>query len=310
MTGLFSPSGFTLEQSTAYHNVNRSMWRGIATLLAARPDGGDLTALNTLLARADLMAAYLTAPTGAMVPIGDALVGAPVATSSHPHLGVTDRVGGVAAWRWSWTDPATSFWTQRFGPKVSAHGHFDHTAVTWNTLGLSVLTDPGWFSYDARNPLVVWQKTPAAHNLAVPVRASVTNHGATLVSLSRSGAVDTSVLRSKMFSIPVTRTTRVNNSAHSLTVTDAAAGAFVQHFHLALGWVPSWRTARTVSFVNGHHRLTISVDHPGATLTVKRGARSPVAGWTFPTFEQALPSVEVQVTGKSALSTRLVVTTT
>jgi Heparinase II/III-like protein len=284
------------------------MWHGVSTLLDAQPSHADLSALTAQLARADAVVAHLTDPTGATVAIGD---GWPVRTDPpvvQKTLGLTSRVDGLAAWRWSWTDPTTTYWTDHFGPKRIAHGHYDHTSFTFTTLGVPIVVDPGDYSYDLSRRLAAWQSSPAAHNVAVPLGAKLTNKGSSLIAFRRTGQIDRLALRSTMFSTPVTRVLTVDNAHHRVTVTDQAAGrTLTAHLHLAAGWRYSSRTARSMSFVRGNTRLVITAP-AGTALTYRVGRTAPLCGWVFTSLERATRAIEILATGFSAVTTNLTVT--
>jgi hypothetical protein len=313
MRDVFSPGGFSYEQSTAYHDFNRSLWHGVVGRLPAAPGGASSAALRTLLAAADAMTSFLTDPRGVEVPLGDGWVSAPTGPPArHPAaVGTTDVRGGVAAWRWSWSDRRTTYYTVRFGPPRRGHGHDDATAVTWGTLGVPVLVDPGDYTADRSLALEAWQSSPQAHNLAMPAGARIVGGASPLLSRTRTGSVDVLRVRSGLFSVPVTRTLRVDDHRHSATVTDAGSGTLTEHFHLDPSWRPSVRryTRSTVTwwFSNGHQRLALILPRSGVTVVVRRGGTAPLAGWVFPAFEVSVPALEVLVVGRASVSSTWVV---
>jgi hypothetical protein len=317
LRGLFSPAGFTFEQSTAYLDFNAKMWETTLLDLAERPDAPDLTQARALVRQARVMEQYLTTPQGALTRIGDGDPVRPPVLANHRFLGVADRVGGVAANRWSWSDPTTTHYVVRFGPPQRGHGHLDHGSVTFSTLGVPVLVHPGYYSYatsrrwgcTGADALGCYARGPLGANVAYP-----TAHGALaapssspLISMTRTGKVDSLVLVDNTFTTPIRRTLRIDDAHHAVTVTDTSSVSLTQRFHLDRAWVFASRTNRSLSFRNGARRLTVSVASRGIALNVFRGSTRNLAGWYFPSYGTAVSSYEVVVSGGRSVASTLTV---
>ena len=304
--GVFSPAGFSLEQSTSYLDMNVSLWRRTLDMLEDRPHPIDLRPARATLAQAGLMEQYLTTPQGSMVRIGDGDPVRPWPVVPHRFLGVLDRAGGVAANRWSWTDPRTSFYAVRFGLSQRAHGHDDHGSLLYSTLGVPVLVHPGTFLYSTKQmwgctggtSLACYARGPLGANVAYPTKGGVLARLATssLTSLTRAGAVDTIRLVDRQFTTPIARSVRVDDRQHTLAVTDTATVSLSQRFHLDPAWTYTGRTNRSVSFRDGERRLTVALATPGA-VNVFRGSYRSLAGWYFPSYGVMATSYEVVTSG-------------
>jgi hypothetical protein len=105
--------------------------------------------------------------------------------ASTCHLGGSNRVlkddqTGWIIGRWSWTDPATSYYTIRYGPPRYGHGHHDRAGgVTWTTKGVRVLVGPGAFTYEAASSYAQYQKNPQGQNVPIPAGAETGNGAST-----------------------------------------------------------------------------------------------------------------------------------
>jgi hypothetical protein len=310
--GVFSPAGFSLEQSTSYLDVNVDLWSRALDMLADEPSAPDLRGARIRLARAVLMEQYLTDPQGHVVRIGDGDPVALQAVRAHRYLGVVDTVGGVASNRWSWTDPGTSFYVVRFGPAQRDHGHLDHCSILYSTLGVPVLVHPGAYVYGTKQMWgcsgptgrACYGRGPLGANVAYPTTHGVLRaHAASpLVSLTRSGSVDTIRLVDDEFTTPIRRTARVDDRNHTLTVTDSATVRLSQRFHLDPRWDYVGRTNRSVSFRDGARRLTVSFPSAGAVVNVYRGSIPRMAGWYFPSYGCITSANEIVASGGRTLT--------
>jgi hypothetical protein len=307
---LFSPLGFSLEQSSDYLASNVVLWSQAQAQLADDPlaDAAARTRLDTVVAAARRMTAHLVDPTGHTAAVGDGSPRAIARPTAQSRLWLRDDVGGISVGRWSWTDAATSWWTMRHGPPTVMHGHHDQGSVEWSTLGLPVLVDPGSYSYDRTDPLVAWQSSAAAHNVAVPRGVNASSLGAPVVSQTRSGRTDRIVVKNGTWRRAVTVTAVVDDAAHRLTLTSSVAAGFATHLHLAPAWTYHHVRGRTWVFVSATRVLTITSTTPVASARVLRGSSSPVGGWVFPAFGTQLPAAELVVSATGTQTLLLTVT--
>ena len=322
MKTLFSPTGFTYEQSSMYHLVHLSTWALLRQNLGQALSKKAYASLDDILGKARTARDFLTSPTGLFVSLGDGqsqTLAAPVRRSKYMYL---DRDSGLASARWSWTDPDTTWYTVRFGPKRSLHGHYDHGSVTWQTLGTPVLIDPGSYTYDNTNSLWSWQRSARAHNSTTPSQATLAYRASPLTQMSRNGQIDTVRVTNNTFTARTNRMLRLDNKNHSLTVQDDTVGEFTQHFHFDPCWslteplplptptpqiVPALDappTAVTVTLQCGLKRLTVS-SSAGAVFESLTGSLDPIGGWIFPAFEQKTAGLELLITGTSKITTVL-----
>jgi hypothetical protein len=305
----FSPFGFTYEQSTDYHDVNVREWTNAAAIMAA--DQAVPAATNEVIA-AELQAARrigqaLVDPAGHTAAIGDshpALVTRPVAQRT---LVARDDPGGVAVGRWSWTDPSTSWWAVRYGPAQTMHGHQDHGSILWSTLGVPVLVDPGYSTFDPADPLTAWQKSPAAHNVAVPVADPHIRTTSRMLLLQRTGRADTFVVQNRSWQRAVLTTAVVDDARHRLSMTQRVNAGFATHLHLAPGWTFRRHAGLVWTFVSRTRVLTITTTSPPSSAVLLRGSTVPIGGWVFPAFGVKQPANELVLGGVSTQSLVLTV---
>jgi hypothetical protein len=308
--GAFSPFGFTYEQSTYYHDVNVRFWTEAAALMAADPDVPQTTTalIQTRLLAARRIAGALVDPTGHKAAIGDSHAVVVARPIGQRVLSFRDDPGGIATARWSWSDPNTSWWSIRYGAAQIMHGHQDHGSVTWSTMGVPVLVDPGYMTYDPTDPMTAWQKSPAAHNVAVPVGLATQRKTGLMKLLTRAGQVDTVVVQNRSWAKPVTTTAVVDNARHRLTLTNRVDALFATHLHLAPGWTFRTRTGLTWVFVSRTRVLTITPAAAPTGVRLLRGSTSPIGGWVFPGFAQRVAAPEVVLAARGAQTLVLTVT--
>ena len=158
------------------------------------------------------------------VQIGDA-----DATRGVPLPGMTARVfddpaAGDVIGRWSWTDPKTTYYTLRFGPRRRAHGHYDRGSLTWSTLGSRVLVGPGRYAYNT-TPYALWRTTAAAHNVAIPATGAYNDRGSSVIAAVKVQArAHAWVEKDTLYPRAHTRGVNVNTDTHTLSVSDTYSG--------------------------------------------------------------------------------------
>jgi len=310
-SGAFSPGGFTDEQSSAYHDLNVRYWTAAAAMMAGAPQVAAATTslIRARLAAARVMSAALVDPTGHGANIGDSRATTGARPKAQRTLLLRDDIGGIATGRWSWADARTSWWTVRYGRAATMHGHQDHGSVTWSTLGVPVLVDPGFGSYDPTDPFMPWDRGATAHNVAVPTSDPPVRRVSSLSSLARSGRVDRFVVQNKSWTRPVTVTGVVDDSRRSLTLTSRVAARFTTHLHLAPGWRLWSHRGLTWTFVTATRVLRITPSTTPSAQRVLRGSTSPIGGWVFTAFRTRVAAPELLLSSRTgSQSVTLVVT--
>jgi len=306
---VFTARGYTFEQSSDYLEFNVQLWTSVAALLSADPTTPveTLAALNVALARASSMTAHLIDPTGQPAAYGDSRRSPRPPPPAQRSLTVRDDKGGIAAGRWSWANRLTSWWSLRYGPPRRMHGHQDHGSVNWSTLGVPVLVDPGYLGNDPSLPLVAWQSSPAAHNVAVPDDGKMRAQPAssTIVRRWRDGRVDGVVVAVVTWAKPLRTIITVDDARRSLTLTTIMRGAFTTHLHLDPCWTQIQPTATARRFSCRGRVLTVEVGSQQST--VHRGSTDPIAGWVFATAGVSTPANELAIAGLTSQQLTLTV---
>ncbi len=307
----FSPVGFTDEQSSDYHDVNVTNWTAAAAAMAASADT-PVTATSLIRARlvaARAMSAALIDPTGHRAAIGDSRWVTGPRPAAQRALFLRDDIGGIATGRWSWTDTRTSWWTVRYGRAATMHGHLDHGSVTWSTLGVPVLVDPGFHSYDTTDPFMAWGRSAPAHNVAVPTSNPPVRVVSTMTSLVRTGRVDRFVVQNKSWTRPATVTGVVDDAHRTLTLTTTVASRFTTHLHLAPGWRLWSHRGLTWTFVTATRVLRITPATTPFAARVLTGSTTPVGGWVFTAFRTKVAAPELLVSSAARTQTLAFVVT-
>lgn len=291
----WTPKGFTVEQSSWYMDHNIALWDTAADAVAANADpviAAKAAGIRANTTRARGALAHLTSPTGDLIPYGDgSLVRRPVVPQSATV--VRDDVAGVLAGRWSWTDPRSGYYLLRYGPPRQQHGHQDRTALVWYTDGVPVLVDPGTYTYDP-HPFGTYGRSTAAHSVLVPKgRTLDLASPVALVAATQAGATAGMSTRDSQYGVVHARNWRVDEGAHTVTLTDSVAAAATTSLVLD----PAWRL-----WVATADRRTVLFRHPsGRVLTVKgsaalrvlRGSTRPMGGWSFPEFGRAVVAPQI-----------------
>lgn len=166
----FFPSGAHREHSPGYHNMV------LTSLLGAREAGLLSGGLNALLARAENMLGWMTAPDTTLATIGDTDLAtrnysASLAgyadeslrflwtggkSGSPPASGVLAVPDAGYAFARIYEDPVqlgrAAYLAQISGFHSRTHKHADHLSMVWHDRGHEILIDPGRFSYASSKP--------------------------------------------------------------------------------------------------------------------------------------------------------------
>jgi len=226
-----------------------------------------------------------------------------------PALDRVYEIGGYASFRDRW-DPATGTGTTvhfKTSHLSRVHYHADETAFEVFAYGRTLIVEPGAFSYDSKDPLFDYQRSPSAQNVLVvddddrleqPARPTsrVVAHGVdgktvwvqgTHVRYARLGV--SSLVRTLAFAKPDT-----------IIVIDhvKAAGQhrYAQHFHLSpdLSHVQLASDRAVVASMDGGPSVAIAAAQP-ATIETPRGVADGAVrkGWHFPDYLVKKPAYDV-----------------
>jgi len=292
----FSVAGTTWEQSSLYHQVNVNLWHSAAQELAQHPAyATTVTAINTIVAKALRVLSWMTEPDGKLVQIGDA--DRVTGYTSLVRAGTfRDDAAGYVMGRWSATDPRTTYYTIRYGPPRTAHGHEDRGGLTWTTLGIRVLVGPGRYDY-TNSAWDLWRTSPRAQNVALPAtgtfapKAPAAITGETIQAPARAYRVVDS-----LYGRTHTRDVSLFNATHRLVVRDVFSGGIAsrQYWHLDPSWrlvsAPANGTVLVFTTASGR-RLTIRTT--GRLSGIYRGSTRPIAGWNFPVYGSRVPAIQI-----------------
>jgi hypothetical protein len=300
----FSPHGITFEQSSTYQLTNADLW----SQAVGRLTGSARDAVRASVDEAYLACGWMTEPDGGIVQVGDS----EAHTGRRVNLGVTrtlrdDQAGWIIG-RWSWVDPATSYYTIRYGPARYGHGHQDRAGgVTWSTRGVRVLVGPGVYTYDSTSPLQKYQLGPEGQNVAVPGDRKAGGDPATVTRAEQNAADDRYTVQDKVYGTPHVRDIDVDHALNRIQVSDSfsQADSWRQSWHLDPLWRLSSSTSGKLVFIHpAGRRLTITTT--GHVSDVLRATSAH--GWHFPAFGVKEPAAEILIDNRdSELTTTFVV---
>ncbi|MEU4830448.1 heparinase II/III family protein [Streptosporangium sp. NPDC023615] len=256
--------------------------------------------------------AHSTQPNGYMVPIGDG--GADVRPVGYGAPKKTVRVfgNGYVYGRTAWNDPASAFYSIRFGPGMRYHGHEDHLGVTYYAQGRDVLVDAGFDSYE-NSGYRRWTMSPQAHNTSTVAGARFRGGTASALSGSSIGRERQSYrLTDRAYGVPRTRSVLVGHGRDVMAVLDTVPkGSRVGSL---------WHFSRDLSVVsNGGGRVVLKDEkgwkatlaqvsmpscEPVGGLKVVRGGKNPYQGWVSSAYmrRHPAPAVVAPAAGASVLT--------
>lgn len=303
----FTAKGTSLEQSAAYHLVNRALWLAAARRLEQiTPNDPAAHQIRTRMAAAEQVGRWLTEPDGNVVQIGDSrLVSGLRPTGRERGSTFRDDTAGVAVGRWSWTGPDTTYYTLRYGPARFAHGHHDKSSVTWSAGGERVLVGPGYYSYDWSNAYALRARSARAHNAAwVPGRSANARATATLRAGTTTRDVHRFTLSDSVYGLKHSRSVEVAGPARRLVVKDVYPGrtAVRQSWHLDPAWQARGVRGKVATYAHPDGRI-LSIATTGSFVSATRGATRPPSGWNHPTTGSRVANWEIVTGGAGAVTT-------
>ncbi|MDO5627116.1 MAG: heparinase II/III family protein [Mobilicoccus sp.] len=308
----FTRQGTSVEQSSDYHLINRTMWLDAANRLEASSPGDPVAKdIRARMEKAAVVGRWLTAPDGDLVQIGDSR-----RTPGLRPLGTErarafrDDEAGLIAGRWSWTDPDTSHYTLRYGPARWAHGHHDKGAVTWSTAGTRVLVGPGYFSYDWSDRFAARARTAQAQNASWPVRGRLDVRASAIARYGEGNTANRHVWRvsDRVYGVSRSRTVQVEDPARRLVVTDAypARTAIRQSWHLDPAWDLVNVRGRTLNLRHADGR-TLQITTTGTIVSHRKGSTNPLEGWNYPGPRQRTQNWQITLGGSGTMTTTFTV---
>lgn len=304
----FSKLGTSYEQSSQYQGVNANLWSQSAEVLDEQPGyETQAAAIRRTVAAARVVYTWMTAPDGNIVQVGNAdLQPGQRGTLTEPRTFRDDQAGWVVG-RWSWTDPATSHYTIRYGPARRAHGHEDRAGgVTWSAGGVRVLVGPGRFTSDPASNYYGYQYGPQGQNAPIPDKGKAGKGAATVTGSKIQAATHNWTIKDKVYGIDHTRGVNANRDVPSLTVSDTFSSVSVwrQYWHLDPAWTKLSGGSDSTVLVFAHpsgKRLTVTTT--GRVSSVLRGVTRPVQGWNFPKYNSRYPASEIVIRSYGKAST-------
>lgn len=325
--------GANNEQSVGYADWNFKLWDKAGRTL--RNCGMEAPGATGFTARLAGLGAFLdaaTAPDGTQARLGDttttrlgasrspaqAWVASNGASGAPPAKRVSVYPAGYVFGRSGWGTPGSvrnqSFYTLRFGPARAAHGHNDHTSLTWQARGRDILVDPGVGQYvnDA------WR----AHYLSAPAHNQTTTPAmkvspVTVLRRRRIGSTAAAGDYIELADTPAKGLTRnrgvlVLSDPDVVVVRDTLAAraptSFTQWWHLAPDQVLSVRGTTARALRPGDRTTTwlLQLPSPGGRATPFAATRGQTKGalqgwyWTDPFRRSPAPVASTTRAGRSA----------
>ena len=309
----FTGVGTSREQSSSYHAFDVSLWFAAAAAIEQYHPGDPAVAtIRAIAGRGDRVTAWLTEPDRLLTVFGDATRDPGGTRSSWTARTFRDDAAGVAVGRWSWTDPATTYYAIRYGPPRWAHGQQERGGVSaWSTYSRRVLVDPGYCPYDPAGSFSAYGHNVVGHNVAWPDKKPLNTSA--WVAMTSTNFTKPSwqywTTTDALFGVKHVRLFGITRDTHLLTVKDAfaAAAPFHQLWHLDPTWslVSVSRDTRTLVFKSGARTLTMTTTGRGSSLL--KGSMQPTGGWWFPDHDHEVPAWQISVRATGTATTTWVV---
>jgi hypothetical protein len=302
-------TGTSIEQASSYHLFNVDLWGQVVDMMTAHGvAAASVVGVRALVTRAAAVSPWLTEPDGRLVVLGDSEASAGVTRSRWTARTLRDDAAGLIVGKWSWTDPATTYYTIRYGPPRIAHGQEERAGITWSTKGKRVFVGAGKAPFDPAGNYRAWGRSPAAHNVSTADRRTLdTKAWVTLEASTIRAPAHSWATRDRLFGIGHVRTYAIVRDTRTMTVKDTydAKAAFRQHWHLDPSWDLRYssRDGNRLRFATTGATLNVTTT---GVARVFRGVTRPVAGWNFPDGNSRVKANEIQVTAAGTAATTFV----
>jgi hypothetical protein len=280
--------------------VNASLWSQAASALEETPGSeAPAAAIRTIVAKANIVFSWMTEPDGSIVQVGDTEEQAGASGPETTARVLRDDQAGWIVGRWSWTDPATSYYTVRYGPARFAHGHQDRAGgVTWSVGGVRVLVGPGRYTSDLQSNYNAYQVGPQGQNAAIPDSRTAGSAAAAVTASKVQASSHNWTIKDRIYGVDHVRGVNVNRDAPSLTGSDSFAQSSVwrQYWHLDPAWTLTSGGPDSTKLVfapPSGRRLTMTTT--GRVSSVVQGITRPTQGWHFPEYSSRYPAREIVV---------------
>lgn len=327
ITRVIDAQGANNEQALNYAEYNHRLWGYVTNALdACDIDTPASRVIQSRRAGLQRFLDFAVKPDGFYHQIGDTQVQSPnpvspaqqwVLSDGRSGVAPTERVAiynaGYVFGRSGWGTGARkqsqeSAYALRFGPIRTGHGHSDHTAVTWNTLGRPILVDSGTGSYN-QDAWRLHYIGPEAHNQLVV--AGMRNGSATKLirKAVKPGAdfyqfADTPYLKTTR-----TRSVLVLSDPDVVVVLDRATSykptSFTQYWHLPADAPLTVRGTKATSVKGGVTTTLFQLPAAGVKPTAfgqVKGSTTPILGWYWKSYfaKAKAPVATVTQKGTSA----------
>lgn len=315
----FDDEGVNAEGALGYHDMNIQWWGQVATRL--RREQAEIAGLDEVLFKARECIVHGVRPDLLMETIGDTGVDKRLVLDRTPEARFARSGGrrgraprevsrcfdaGYAFGRSGWgeSDRAfrdETFYSLRFGPDKSMHGHRDSTSVTLYSRGVPWIVDPGLFAY-GQSEMREFMCSRPAHNVVVDLRRpNHPNRDPRLLSRRSTETHDSYVMETSPS--PMMRVRRAfvyHRIADVAVVVDRvwdSEGASPAHarqlWHVGAGVEVTTRADGVRLFASGESADVTWVN--AGPLDVVSGERNPLQGWVTSGYGKAEPAPVVSV---------------
>lgn len=335
----FTSEGVHVENTPTYHlMVARSLKTHVDILRSLEAE--NISLLNDLLNDASDFATNIMVPSGSFPPISDTTkvdlrnLSGKIFDSEFDYSCSAGQIGtrpevtsvaypksGYAIYRSDWDDKSATYLLFQAAYNNDYHKHSDDLSIVLYSAGREILTDPGPYSYNYKDPFSKYAYSQFAHNNIVIDGTSLprTDDKASTVRLTKTSIDDNlfSVVGENGRFSDTTHTRQVDVSGQkreeTITVVDTLITGntheFTQHWNIGEGLevVPH---GNGFEVFDGDKKLLdakIESSFP-ITLSTLSGAEKPkIMGWTFPSFGVKRPAnvVCIEFSGQGKLELKV-----
>lgn len=307
----YDEQGLNAEGALVYHQLNYVWWKD--AIKHFEVEDFEIPAIFNLLKRVPEELAHATAPTGNLAVIGDSDRRPPTSVA-HPNTkyvvskgaeGIPPKGtvklydGGYLFARSGWGQHERKFSDETFvaipfGSNRKVHGHVDGGSISFTSLGVDWVVDPGKFAYNSSDFRRYFVSREAHSLVSIRGKTYDSTKPVKLAAFSDShDSVDARLIDSGYPDVRIQRRIVFSKAGEYLVVVDtikSKTDVVADQCWQLDSHVDASITRRGFDLCSGDIKASLHYTGTNAQISIIRGKEKPLRGWVSPEWKVASPA--------------------